>query len=89
MVFVYDVQSVSGAVLPQVTYRYNGAFSVTIGAALFMGRGQLVDMPMIPLGPARNRVPDGDGNAFKDQVENGLSVVRDRDEVFLRIRYTF
>ena len=38
---------------------------------------------------ARNRVPDGDGNAFMDQVENGLSVVRDRDEVFLRLRYTF
>ena len=28
-------------------------------------------------------------NAYDDFVENGLSVVRDRDEAFLRIRYTF
>ena len=29
--FVYDVQSVSGASLPQITYRYNEAFSITFG----------------------------------------------------------
>ena len=28
-------------------------------------------------------------NAYKEFVENALSVVRDREEVFLRIRYTF
>jgi hypothetical protein len=28
-------------------------------------------------------------HAFKDFAENGLSAVRDRDEIFLRVRYTF
>jgi hypothetical protein len=28
-------------------------------------------------------------HAYRDFVENGLSAVRDRDEMFLRIRYTF
>ena len=28
-------------------------------------------------------------NAYKDFVENGLSAIRDRDEIFLRVRYTF
>jgi hypothetical protein len=28
-------------------------------------------------------------HAYKDFVENGLSAVRDRDEIFLRMRYTF
>ncbi|MGH0036670.1 MAG: DUF1302 family protein [Myxococcota bacterium] len=86
LVFVYDVQSVSGAALPQVTYRYNEAFSVTVGAAMFMGRTQLKDRPVNPLGGVGNlQGPNRD----KVGVENGLAVVRDRDEVFVRIRYTF
>ena len=28
-------------------------------------------------------------HAYKDFAENGLSAVRDRDEIFLRVRYTF
>jgi hypothetical protein len=27
--------------------------------------------------------------AYKSFVENGLSAVRERDEIFMRIRYTF
>jgi len=84
--FVYDVQSVSGAVLPEVTYRYNDAFSVTVGAAVFMGREERVDMPLNPLSPSTNRVGP---NAYKDATQNGLAPVRDRDEVFLVLRYTF
>jgi hypothetical protein len=35
------------------------------------------------LGPRAGR------DAYRDFVENGLSAVRDRDELFLRLRYTF
>jgi hypothetical protein len=28
-------------------------------------------------------------NAYKDHVETGLGVVRDRDEFFFRLRYSF
>jgi hypothetical protein len=77
---------VSGAALPQVTYRYNEAFSVTVGAAMFMGRTQYADRSINPLGGVGNLQ-----GRWRDKVgvENGLAVIRDRDEVFVRIRYTF
>ena len=84
--FVYDVNSVSGAVLPQFTYRFSENFSATIGAGIFFGRTQLVDMPLNSIAPAANRVG---ANQFQDGVENLLAVVRDRDELFLKLRYTF
>jgi len=28
-------------------------------------------------------------HAYEDFVENGLTAIRDRDEIFLRLRYTF
>ncbi|MGH0037298.1 MAG: DUF1302 family protein [Myxococcota bacterium] len=83
---VYDFRSVSGAVLPQVTYRYNEAFSVTVGANIFMGKADQVDMSVNPVALS-NRVQGR--RTYKNQAENGLAVFRDRDEVFVRLRYTF
>ncbi len=83
---VYDFNSVSGAVLPQVTYRYNDAFSVTVGANIFMGQAEFGDMSVNPVG-LNNRV-QGD-QTYKNEQQNGLSVLRDRDEIFVRLRYTF
>jgi len=86
LTFVYDVQSVSGAVLTQVEYRVNARFTIGVGANAFFGRQQLVDMPLNPVAPGQNRTgPD----AYQDAVENGLSPIRDRDEVFVRARVTF
>jgi len=83
---VWDFHSRSGALLPEITYRMTSNFSVGVGMAIFTGRTQLVDMPVRPLSPAANRQgPD----AYLDPVENGLSAVRERDEIYLRIRYTF
>ena len=86
LTFVYDFQSVSGAAIPQLSYRFTENFSATIGAAFFLGRTQLVDMPLNPLPAAGHRQGE---RAYQDGVENGLSVLRDRDELFLRLRYTF
>jgi hypothetical protein len=85
MTFVYDFGSNSGAWLPSVTYRYTENFSVSFGAAVFAGRMAARDMPLSPtsLGNRAGR------HAYDDFVENGLSVVRERDELFLRVRYTF
>jgi hypothetical protein len=86
LTFVYDFQSASGAALPQVSYRYSASFSVTVGASLFFGRSETVDMPLSPLAPPQNRLgPD----AYRDETEKGLSPIRDRDEVFLLLRYAF
>ncbi len=83
---VYDFQSQSGALLPSVTYRYNQAFSVTVGLATFWGSTDLVEMPVNEISPAANRAGR---HAYQNPVENLLSQIRDRDEVFLRLRYTF
>ena len=84
--FVYDVMSNSGAILPSVSYRFNDAFSVTVGGNVFMGRQQLRDAPINEIRPGLNRVGE---NAYKDAVENGLSALRERDEIYLTLRYTF
>ncbi|MGI9431417.1 MAG: DUF1302 family protein [Myxococcota bacterium] len=85
MTLVYDMRSNSGAFIPQVLYRFNSEFSASFGMALFIGREERRDMAISP-----NALSNRTGrHANKDFVENGLSAVRDRDEFFLRIRYTF
>jgi hypothetical protein len=83
--FVYDVRSNSGAALPEVTYRFTENFSASFGVAGFWGRWEKRVAPLyeIALG---NRVGRG---AYKSFVENGLSAIRERDEIWLRLRYTF
>ncbi len=85
MSVVYDFGSNSGAWLPQVQYRFSSEFSVTFGLALFGGREQTRPMPVVP-SSLSNRTGR---HAFEDFAENGLSAIRDRDEIFLRVRYTF
>ena len=82
---VYDFRSNSGAAIAQVQYRYSSDFSVTFGFALFGGREELVDTSLSPT-VLSDRVGR---HAYKDVMENGLSAVRDRDELFLMLRYTF
>jgi hypothetical protein len=82
---VYDFRSASGALLPQITYRFTENFSATFGLASFYGRSQFRRTGITQLGPA-NRVGS---HAYKDAVDNGLSLLRDRDEAFLSVRYTF
>jgi hypothetical protein len=57
-----------------------------VGANIFMGREQLHEMPIQGIGPASNQRGE---YAYKVGVENGIALVRDRDEVFMRLRYTF
>jgi hypothetical protein len=82
---VWDVNSASGAFLPQISYRFTENFSATFGLAFFTGREQNEHAPVNDI-VATNRVGRGANSQF---VENGLSAVRERDEAFLRIKYTF
>jgi hypothetical protein len=84
--FVYDFPSNSGALLPEILYRFTENFSATFGLAFFWGRFQARTAPLATVGDPPFRTGR---HAQKDFVENGLSVVRDRDEIFLRVRYTF
>jgi hypothetical protein len=83
---VYDVNSQSGALLPSISYRFNEAFSVTVGANVFWGHQQLTESALNELRPGLNRVGH---DAYEDPVENGLAAVRERDEVYMLLRYTF
>jgi hypothetical protein len=83
---VYHFMSQSGGVLPSVQYRLTQSVSVTVGMLYFFGRTQLVDMPVRDIAPATNRVgPD----AYKNGVDSDLSLIRKRDELFMRVRWSF
>jgi hypothetical protein len=82
---VYDFMSESGAVLPSINYRYNESFSVEFGMALFYGKWQSTRMALNPISLGNNV---GSG-AYREFSERGLALVRDRDEVFVRLRKTF
>ena len=83
---VYDFNSQSGGVLPSMTYRFTDVFSIDWGFLLFFGKTQLKPMDINPIGPPVNRAGP---NAYMQPVDNLLSLVRARDEVYLRLRYTF
>jgi hypothetical protein len=85
-VFVYDFGSRSGGLLPSLGYRFTENFSITIGLNYFFGRGQFKSMPVRGYAPSQVRAGE---NAYKDGVENVLSVIRRRDEAYFRLRYTF
>jgi hypothetical protein len=86
LVTIYDFNSRSGGVMPSIQYRFTEAFSVAFGMGVFFGRTQLTDMPVNPLRPASNRVGN---NAYRDPTEQFLSGIRHRDEVWMRLRWTF
>jgi hypothetical protein len=83
---VYDFRSSSGAVLPQLVYRFTENLSATVGANFFFGRQQFVDSAISELRAGLNRTGE---NAYEDAAENGLSALRDRDEIYMTLRYTF
>ncbi len=84
---VYHFNSGSGALLPSVTYRFTENFSAQVGVAFFWGRFQRRHADLNPLAPVGENF--GRSYAYHTFEENGLAVVRDRDEAFLRLRYSF
>jgi hypothetical protein len=83
---VYDFNSKSGAMIPDISYRFTENLSAQLSVAWFWGRFQEVDPAVHPVGGTPFR---GGRHAYKDFAEEGLSPVRDRDEVSLILRYTF
>jgi hypothetical protein len=86
LVTVYDFRSGSGGVMPSVTYRFTEALSVGVGMNFFFGRTQLVDMPARAFAPSGNRAGK---LAYKDGVDHAVSNFRDKDEIWLKLRWTF
>jgi hypothetical protein len=86
LTLVYFVRNNSFAVLPQITYRFTENFQASFGIAAFAGREEERVMPINGLAPVAQRFGR---NAFSTFIEPGLAAVRERDELYLRIRYTF
>jgi hypothetical protein len=81
---VYDIRSNSGAFLPSVQYRFTENFSLTLGAAVLSGHYERREMGINQFS-AQSDVNLND-NVY---VENGISPVRDLDNFFVRVRYTY
>jgi hypothetical protein len=89
-VSVFDINSQSGGLLPSISYRFTEAFSATVGMNWFFGRTQRVRMPLNEIAPPGNRAPNKNGHhAYKDGTDNLLSLIRHRDEAYIRLRWTF
>ena len=86
VVTVYDFRSQSGGFLPQVSYRFTEAFSITFGVSFFIGRDERIVMPVNGFAPTSNRAGP---NAYTNSTARLLSLIRNRDEAFMRIRWTF
>ncbi len=82
---VYDFNSTSGAVLPSISYRFTDRLSAEFGVNYFYGGFDAKDPAINPIGP-QNRAGENRQNEF---WENGLSAIRDHDELWFRFRYTF
>ena len=86
LTFVYDIRSQSGAVLPQIQYRYTEAFSIIVGAQFFSGRPQMRPISVNGLGPASNQ----QGRyAYRAASDEGLAIIRQVDNFYMRLRYSF
>ncbi len=83
---VYEFESRSGGVLPSLQYRFTDSLSVTVGVLYFFGRTELSDMAVLEVSPVINRTGR---HAYRQPVENGFSGIRKRDEVFVKLRWTF
>ncbi|MGH0035256.1 MAG: DUF1302 family protein [Myxococcota bacterium] len=84
MTFVHDVASESGGMIWQLTYRYDEAFSITAGVLNFYGSPKTNRLPQHPVA-----LPDTQTSFSSRTRYQGLSAIAERDEIFLRLRYTF
>ncbi len=81
---VYDFTTASAAFLPSVQYRFTENFSITLGAAVLAGGWTNKER-------AISQFSATSSTNLNDTVyvENGISPVRDLDNFFIRLRYTF
>jgi hypothetical protein len=84
--FVWDIMSDSGAILPEVSYRFTENFSLAVGLAGFFGRWYSNNLAVNSFADV---VQQTGQNAYTTFSEPGLSLIRDRDEAYFRLRYTF
>jgi hypothetical protein len=84
LTLVHDLHSSSGGVIADVTWRFSARFSASLGVAGFYGGAEQADVPLFGADFKNN------GGCFCGRSSyRGLSLLKDRDEVSLTLRYTF
>ncbi len=82
--FIHDISSNSGGIITSFTYRYNEAFSISLGVSTYYGSPRRQAMPQYPLALGNMSPP------YEQEIKyGGLSAIAERDELSLRLRYTF
>ncbi len=84
VVALHDFESASGGLIWQLTYRYSEAFSLTVGLLNFYGSPKTNRLPQNPV-----ILPDAQTSFSARTRYEGLSAIEERDELFVRLRYTF
>ncbi len=83
--FVWEWETDSGAVLASIDYRYTEKFRIVLGVNAFAG-----DLDKDPMSITPSSLENSVGeDRFRDFTFDGIQSARHRDEVFLRLRYTF
>ncbi|HME73789.1 MAG TPA: hypothetical protein VKM54_28585, partial [Myxococcota bacterium] len=83
LTLVYDVDSASGGVIFETAFRFTSNFSLTLGMNGFYGQPQSWSR-YLGVGAV------GESNqTWTTEKFDGLNPVRERDELFARLRYTF
>jgi hypothetical protein len=81
---VHDISSNSGGLISQISYRYTEAFSITFGLATFYGSPRRQPIANYPISIGNEAPPYNVRTKYQ-----GLSAIAERDEIFMRLRYTF
>ena len=83
LTFVYDVDSSSGGIIFETAFRFTSNFSFTLGMNGFYGQPQSWSRYN-----ALGAVGESNQTWTTEKFE-GLNPIRERDELFARLRYTF
>ncbi|HBZ68560.1 MAG TPA: hypothetical protein DEP35_01915 [Deltaproteobacteria bacterium] len=83
LTFVYDVDTASGGIAFETAFRFTANFSLTVGINGFYGQPQSFSNYL-----ALGAIGESSQNWTTEKFDR-LNAIRERDEVFARLRYTF
>jgi hypothetical protein len=82
---IHELESNSGGIIAGFNYRMTENFTVGVGLTTFHGEPRSMRSPRVPVSLSSTL-----GNDYESRSRyNGLSVVSDREELYMTLRYTF
>jgi len=82
---IHELESNSGGLIVNLSYRMTENFSLSTGITTFYGRPRSSPLPRSPVA-----LSSTSGNDYQSRSRyNGLTPIADREELFMTLRYTF